>query len=224
MEQVEFKITKGGVPKLTGATEVANGQEAIKITSDADDSDWTFWAYSTPDAMKKLEQIGVFEVSGVEVHLAYGKPHKGRTVIAYASDYMLGETHDGRFAKRALYIWIPYMWREGYEPRRNPLAREREHIRSENQEPPSTFEANEAGDYAPTHPHPKTAGLEIRVSSIDMNERMERIIYGIKSYPKDGRRKIKGRRKGAPRLPEFRAFMVMPDITRKERNQAWEMK
>ena len=122
MEQVEFKIKIGRVPKLTGPTEVKDGQEAIKITSDADDSDWTFWAYSTPEAMKKLEQIGVFEVSGVEVHLAYGKPHKGRTVIAYASDYLLGETHDGRFASRAFYIWVPYMWKEGYTPKRNPLS------------------------------------------------------------------------------------------------------
>ena len=63
--------------------------------------------------MKNLEQIGVFEVSGVEVHLAYGKPHKGRTVIAYASDYLLGETGDGRFAKRALYIWVPYAVERG---------------------------------------------------------------------------------------------------------------
>lgn len=122
MEQVEFKITKSGVPKLTGPGKVANGQEAIKITSDAADSDWTFWAYSTPNAMKKLDKIGVFEVSGVEVHLAYGKIHKGRTVIAYASDYMLGETEDGRFARREFYIWVPYMWKKNYTPKRNPLS------------------------------------------------------------------------------------------------------
>ena len=90
------------------------------------------------------------------------------------------------------------LWKEGYEPRRNPLAREREHIRSENQEPPSTFEANEAGDSARRLIlEANEAGLEYDIPP-DANERMERIVYGIKSYPKDGRRVLKGKAKGRP--------------------------
>ena len=204
MEQVEFKITKGGVPKLTGATEVANGQEAIKITSDADDSDWTFWAYSTPDAMKKLEQIGVFEVSGVEVHLAYGKPYKDRTVIAYASDYMLGETHDGRFAKRALYIWIPYMWREGYTPRWNPLSGRPEpnYVELKNRENPPG--------------HNKTAAEAVTKFNLEESKRMKRIIEACQTYNSDLNKR------GLPRMKFLRMQAGIFDITRKERKKAWE--